>query len=214
MNYRILFFILLCLGCREEKKFHDQMYVDAELPSSDALKEILEFQKRLDLEFKDPERSPLPDRYKKDFEGLDFFPPDTNYRVVAKLQRTPNALPFLMPSTTGARSEETVYGIVHFVLNGEAHQLEVYQNQEFMSKEGYLDYLFLPFTDNTNGKETYAGGRYLDLRIPKDESISIDFNKAYNPYCAYNVKYSCPLVPSVNNLDTKVLAGVKAFNKH
>ena len=82
-----------------------------------------------------------------------------------------------------------------------------------MQEEGYEDYLFLPFTDKTNGEETYAGGRYIDLSIPEGDSITIDFNKAYNPYCAYNKKFSCPLVPSVNALDTKVLAGVKDFKK-
>lgn len=214
MDYRILILVLLCLGCREDKKFHDVENRQSPRIGSNAVKDILEFQHQLDMEYKDPEHSPLPDRYKKDFEGLDFFPPDTNYRVMAKLQRTPNALPFLMPTTTGKQSEETVYGIVHFKLKGQLHQLEVYQNKELMGKEGYMDYLFLPFMDNTNGTETYAGGRYLDLRIPKGDSIAIDFNKAYNPYCAYNAKYSCPLVPSVNNLDIKVLAGVKAFNKH
>lgn len=215
MVYRILIVALLFMGgCREEKKFHDKNNIHTLQKSPSAIGEILEFQRQLDAEFTDPERSPLPDRYKKDFEGLDFFPPDTNYRVKAKLQRTPNALPFLMPTTTGKQSEETIYGIVHFQLNGQSLQLEVYQNKELMGKEGYLDYLFLPFKDGTNGRETYGGGRYLDLRIPEGDSISIDFNKAYNPYCAYNAKYSCPLVPSVNHLDTKILAGVKAFNKH
>ncbi|MEA1787032.1 DUF1684 domain-containing protein [Arenibacter sp. GZD96] len=211
MKYRILLLILLCVGCRDKKRFHDQTNVAAEWTATNALREILEFQKKLNLEFKDPENSPLPDRYKKDFEGLDFFPPDTTYRVLARLQRTPNALPFFMPSSTGGQSEETVYGIVHFELNGKMHQLEVYQNQELMSKEGYMDYLFLPFMDATNGVETYAGGRYLDLRIPQGDSLVIDFNKAYNPYCAYNKKYSCPIVPVVNTLNTAVKAGVKAF---
>ena len=118
-----------------------------------------------------------------------------------------------MPTTTERESEETVYGIAYFQLNGVAHQLEVYQNKQLMLEEGFEDYLFLPFTDQTNGQETYAGGRYIDLRIPEGDSLTIDFNKAYNPYCAYNKKYSCPLVPSVNSLDTKVLAGVKDFKK-
>jgi hypothetical protein len=123
-------------------------------------------------------------------------------------------MPFLMPTTTERKSEEVVYGVVHFQLNGEEHQLEVYRNKELMLQEEHKDYLFLPFTDNTNGEETYAGGRYIDLSVPKGDSIRIDFNKAYNPYCAYNKKYSCPIVPSVNALDTKVLAGVKDFKKH
>ena len=67
--------------------------------------------------------------------------------------------------------------------------------------------------DNTNGEETYGGGRYIDLTIPEGDTLIIDFNKAYNPYCVYNKKYSCPLVPRQNYLRTKVRAGVKNFNK-
>ena len=155
----------------------------------------------------------MPDRFRIDFETLDFFPPDTNYVVTAKLIRTPEAIPFLMPTTTDRESEEVVYGTVKFMLNGKDYILEVYQNPELIQEVGFKDYLFLPFTDGTNGKETYGGGRYLDLRIPKGNTIILDFNRAYNPYCVYNKKYSCPLVPGVNNLDAKVLAGVKDFKK-
>ena len=83
-----------------------------------------------------------------------------------------------------------------------------------MKREGYEDYLFLPFLDNTNGVTSYGGGRYIELRISKGDSIEIDFNSAYNPYCAYNEKYSCPIVPRENYLDIEVKAGVKAFKKH
>jgi uncharacterized protein (DUF1684 family) len=80
-----------------------------------------------------------------------------------------------------------------------------------MQQEGMEDYLFLPFLDETNGFETYGGGRYLDLRIPVGDTIEIDFNTAYNPFCAYNEKYSCPIVPRENYLQTRIEAGVKAF---
>ncbi|MEM7382627.1 MAG: DUF1684 domain-containing protein [Bacteroidota bacterium] len=177
------------------------------------LHEILDFQRNLDEEFKDPDTSPLADRHRKDFEGLDFFKPDTTYRVVASLKRTPDAIPFLMPTTTDRKSEEVVYGIARFSLKGQWHELEIYQNRELMLEDGYEDYLFLPFLDLTNGNETYAGGRYLDLRIPKGDSLVIDFNRAYNPYCAYNPKYSCPIVPRVNALNIPITAGVKAFKE-
>jgi len=80
-----------------------------------------------------------------------------------------------------------------------------------MKEEEYRDYLFLPFTDLTNGEQTYMGGRYLDLSIPEGDTIVLDFNRAYNPYCVYNKKYSCPLVPPVNALNTKISAGIKDF---
>ena len=82
-----------------------------------------------------------------------------------------------------------------------------------MKREGLEDYLFLPFIDDTNGEESYGGGRYIDLRIPEGDTIVIDFNKSYNPYCAYNDKYSCPIVPRINYLALEVRAGVMAFNK-
>ncbi|MCG2462040.1 DUF1684 domain-containing protein [Flavobacteriaceae bacterium F89] len=211
-----LFFVfcfLLLFSCKENKKYHDAANVEILESNSDAVNEILRFQAGMNAEFKDPKTSPLPDRYRADFDKLDFFQPDTNYRVLAKLVRTPEALPFHMPTTTDRTSEEVVYGIVHFYLNGSERQLEVYRSQNPESDGEGDDYLFLPFLDDTNGKETYGGGRYLDLSIPNGDSLMIDFNKAYNPYCAYNKKYSCPIVPKVNQLQTEVRAGVKAFGK-
>ena len=205
--------VLVIFGCKEEKKFHDEKQIETLVAADNTLKAILQFQTKLNEEFKNPETSPLPDRYRKDFERLDFFEPDTSYVVKATFVLTPEALPFFMPTTTDRKSEEVVYGIAHFQLNGKEHQLEIYQNKELAMQDEYRDYLFLPFTDMTNSEETYAGGRYIDLVIPKANSIIIDFNKAYNPYCAYNKKYSCPIVPSVNTLDIKVLAGVMDFKK-
>ena len=212
MNKCILIFSLgLLLACKEEKRYHDVNSPKLETIKSDKLADILVFQKELNEEYKDPETSPLPDRYRKDFESLDFFPPDTNYVIRAEFIRTPDALPFSMPTTTERESTEVVYGIAKFTLKGKAVELEIYQSPELIEQEKYREYLFLPFTDETNGKETYEGGRYLDLTIPEGKEIILDFNKAYNPYCAYNKKYSCPLVPPVNHISTKVEAGVRAF---
>ncbi|MBT8300777.1 MAG: DUF1684 domain-containing protein [Maribacter sp.] len=207
----VLIFTFFMLGCKQHKKYHDERNIEIANVPHKSLKDILDFQFKLNQEFKNPETSPLPDRYRKEFEGLDFFQPDTNYIVRAKFVLTPEAIPFLMPTTTDRKSEEVVYGIAHFQLNGKEHRLEIYQNKETVLDEEYKDYLFLPFTDQTNGKESYTGGRYIDLSIPKTDTIVIDFNKAYNPYCVYNKKYSCPIVPDVNTLDIRVLAGVKDF---
>ena len=209
----LVLIVLILLGCKEGKRYHDEKKVETTLSTVGALEGVLQFQANLNEEFKNPESSPLPDRYRKNFKSLEFFEPDSNYVVKAKLVLTPEALPFLMPTTTDRKSEEIVYGIVHFKLNGKEHKLEVYQNTELMLQEAYKDYLFLPFTDETNGAETYEGGRYIDLSIPDGDTIVIDFNKAYNPYCVYNKKYSCPIVPSVNAMNTKVLAGVMDFKK-
>lgn len=211
MKYVLTLVVLIILSCGNGKKYHDQ---EEKVSSKSSLVEdILKFQKETNESFKDPETSPLPDRYRKDFEGLDFFEPDTTYVVKAKFVLTPDAVPFLLPTTTDRKSREVVYGIAHFTLNGSEHQLEVYQSLDLMDDEEYEDYLFLPFLDETNGAETYGGGRYIDLSIPEGDTLVIDFNKAYNPYCVYNKKYSCPLVPRQNYLRTMVRAGVKNFNK-
>lgn len=209
----IVLALIAIQGCKQGKKYHDEDAKKVMLTGSDALQGILDYQTEKDAEFKDPETSPLPDRYRKDFDGLDFFAPDTNYVVQAKFVLTPDAVPFEMPTTTDRKTTEVVFGIAHFVLNGQQRQLEIYQNAALMKEEGFEDYLFLPFTDLTNDEETYGGGRYIDLRIPDKDMITIDFNRAYNPSCVYNKKYSCPIVPQINDLKTRVLAGVKAFEK-
>ncbi|WP_291964997.1 DUF1684 domain-containing protein [Maribacter sp.] len=199
------------VSCGQEKKYHDVKDQVKLAVTSDKIADILKFQEELNAEFKDPETSPLADRFRINFESLDFFEPDTSYVVQAEFIRTPEALPFAMPTTTNRESTEVVFGIAKFTLNGKDHELEIYQSPELIKQAEYEDYLFLPFTDNTNGEETYGGGRYLDLTIPKGDKIILNFNKAYNPYCAYNKKFSCPIVPKVNNLDTEIKVGVKAF---
>lgn len=210
MKYIKYLLILVALSCGQKKKYHDKKSETSEVVAG-KLQSILKFQEEKNEEFRNPETSPLPDRYRKDFEGLDFFIPDTNYIVSASFKRTPDAQPFFMPTTTDRKTEEVVYGMATFELNGTTHTLEVYQTLELREEEGFEDYLFLPFLDLTNGEETYGGGRYLDLKIPKGDTLVIDFNKAYNPYCVYNKKYSCPLVPRQNFMNTRVLAGVKDF---
>ncbi len=173
-----------------------------------------EFQKEINAEYKDATTSPLKEVDRKEFKSLDFFKYDSTYVVEALFTRTENELPFKMKTTTDRLPEYVKYGVLEFFLNDEIFQLNVYQNQDLIKKEGYEDYLFLPFSDETNGLESYGGGRYIDLRIPKSNTVIIDFNSAYNPYCAYNDKYSCPIVPRENYLRTKINAGVKTFGKH
>ncbi|OBQ56462.1 DUF1684 domain-containing protein [Tamlana sp. s12] len=171
------------------------------------------YQRQQNADFKDASKSPLKPSDLKVFKGLDFFKHDSTYMVHAKLERTPDTKWFKMKTTTDRLSEERVYGVLSFQLKGESFKLKVYQGKELMTQEGFEDYLFLPFLDETNGFESYGGGRYIDVRIPKSDSLIIDFNKAYNPYCAYNEAYSCPIVPRENYLKTRVEAGVKAFKK-
>ena len=207
----LILLLMIVLGCKDDKRYHDDKAMVAEHEQQDPISDIIQFQNEMNEQFRDPEESPLMASDRKKFKGLDFFAPDTNYRVQAHLSRTPEALPFLMPTTTKRKARERVYGIASFTINGQLFELEVYQNMDLLDDEEYFDYLFLPFTDQTNGEGSYTGGRYIDLSIPDGDILLIDFNKAYNPYCTYNKKYSCPIVPEVNHLETEISAGVKAF---
>jgi hypothetical protein len=173
-----------------------------------------DYQKEQNAKFKDATTSPLTDKDRKDFNGLDFFKFDSTYIVKATLKRTPDSEWFNMKTTTERLSKERIFGILTFEINGETFNLNVYQGEENMQTEGLEDYLFLPFLDDTNGEESYGGGRYIDLRIPESDTMTIDFNRAYNPLCVYNEKFSCPIVPRVNYLPIEIKAGVKMYAKH
>jgi uncharacterized protein (DUF1684 family) len=198
-NLLLLFLIAFSVSCGQKKQ---------------PLLGETEFQKRINVEFKDASRSPLKSKDLKVFNGLDFFKFDSTYVVRAVLKPTPNTEWFNMKTTTDRLSRERIYGILSFELKGQTFKLNVYQGEEALQKEDGSNYLFLPFMDDTNGSSTYAGGRYIDLTIPEGDTLQIDFNSAYNPYCAYNENYSCPIVPRENYIATEVEAGVKAFKKH
>ncbi|MFD2824187.1 DUF1684 domain-containing protein [Lacinutrix iliipiscaria] len=172
-----------------------------------------DWQRKMNADFKDASKSPLKDKDRKGFKTLDFFKFDSIYVIKAAFKRTPEEKPFKMKTTTGRLPDYVKYGVVEFQLKGKTHQLNIYQNIELLAKPGFEDYLFLPFLDDTNGDMTYGGGRYVESRIPEGKELIIDFNKAYNPYCAYNEKYSCPIVPRENYIDQNIEAGVKAFKK-
>ncbi|RKS45072.1 hypothetical protein BC962_2747 [Gillisia mitskevichiae] len=177
------------------------------------LKDVEAFQKHLNAEFANPEESPLTLEDIKKFEALEFFDIDTAYVIEAEFVRTPYESPFSMPTTTDRKPIYVKYGEAYFDLEGQSFKLNIYQNQELITKAEYVDYLFIPFTDATNGETSYGGGRYLDLRIPTGKTITLNFNKAYNPYCAYNGKYSCPIPPSENDISIGIPVGVKAYKK-
>ncbi|WP_405576525.1 DUF1684 domain-containing protein [Winogradskyella sp. Asnod2-B02-A] len=197
-NLLLLFLVVFSFGCAQHQ--------------TKTIEETL-FQKTMNDEFKDASKSPLKAKDLKTFEGLDFFSYDSVFVVKASIKRLPDAEWFNMKTTTDRLSKERVFGILTFQLKGKSFQLNIYQGQELMQEEGFENYLFLPFLDNTNGTLTYGGGRYIDLEIPEGDTIEIDFNSAYNPYCAYNEKYSCPIVPRENYIDIDIKAGVKAFKK-
>lgn len=172
----------------------------------------MEFQQELNRSYADSLKSPLMEADFKVFKELDFFPLNDKFVVKAQFIRTKKEKVFNMKTTSTRLPKYKKYGELHFSIDGILYQLNVYQNLELIKRKEYKDYLFLPFSDLTNGKESYIGGRYIDMRIQDSKEWIVDFNKAYNPYCAYNHKYSCPIVPLENDLNIAILAGVKKFH--
>lgn len=174
---------------------------------------VIAFQKELNTEYADSVKSPLLKKDLKTFKSLDFYPINEKFFVNAKFVRSPDEKPFEMPTTTSRKPMYVKYGEAHFSIDGKKFKVNLYQSLDLKKIEEYKDALFLPFTDLTSGVESYGGGKYIDLKIPEGDTITIDFNTAYNPYCAYNHKYSCPIPPQENDLAIEIKAGVKKFKK-
>lgn len=137
--------------------------------------------------------------------SLHYFAPSEAYRIQAKFQPIEDGEVFEMKTNTERLPEYKRYGLLKFTLGNEACQLTIYQNVE------QPDYFFCPFKDLTNGEETYGAGRYLDFELKDLENPVIDFNFCYNPYCAYNFNYSCPIPPTENHLKIAIEAGEKKW---
>lgn len=178
-------------------------------PESVIVKEIVEFQQNLDEQYKNPETSILLPADLKAFDGLEFYPINLDFRIEARLVKTPNETPFQMPTTTERLPWYVKYGELHFTIYNTDFILDLFQNVN--PKIGYEDYLFLPFTDLTSGDGSYGGGRYIDLMATENQTIILDFNQSYNPYCTYNPMYSCPIPPEQNDLKLRIESGIKDF---
>lgn len=145
------------------------------------------------------------------FGGLNYFPVDPEYKVTARIEPVQQQKLLVLPTTTGEEEKYIRYGYAKFKLKGIENQLLVLQ--PFESEEPQQ--LFIAFADETSGEETYGGGRYLNVEMPAragQKTLVLDFNLAYNPYCAYNPDFSCPLPPRENVLGIPVRAGEKNYN--
>ena len=185
------------------------LLVFSQMKISKEEREVKKFQKELNEEYLNPKETPLRGDNLTNFREHPFFPFDLKYRVNAKFVKTENSQPFEIPTSSGKTKHYQEYGKAIFELNGQSYSLTLYQSLDLLKQEKYKDYLFLPFRDATNEKETYGGGKYMDLKIPKGDTIVLDFNKSYQPYCAYNAyDYNCPIVPEANKLPVEIRAGV------
>jgi len=152
---------------------------------------------------------------KDDRKHIHFYTVDESYRVTASFERINDAKGFDMNTASGMKQKYFHYGLLTFKLHDSLTHLYIYQSASLMKQKKYKDYLFVPFGDATSGFESYGGGRYLDFTISeiKNNSLVIDFNKAYNPYCAYTTGYNCPIPPKENLLTVSIPAGEKNYGK-
>jgi uncharacterized protein len=180
-------------------------------PDADAWERSLEaYWAEKEATFRDSATSPLLPSDRLAFQHLERFGPDPSYRVTARFKAREGP-EFGMPTTTDRRPVYRSVGTLTFRLNGRRQRLHVYRNRDLTQRPEYANHLFVPFTDASNGVSTYGGGRYIDLEGPLAAEVELDLNRAYNPYCAYGGRYSCPIPPPENHLELVVEAGEKAF---
>lgn len=165
--------------------------------------DLLEFRKMKDDFFAHDGQSPLTPGQKKGFKGLRYFPPNPALNLEVSVQEYPDKQHIQMQTTTGDIQEYQRYGSFSFMVDGQSAELTIYH-----SESGW----FLPFVDSLASKETYPAGRYLEPELLEDGRFRVDFNLAYNPYCAYNEYWSCPLTPFENRLKVPIRAGEKLFH--
>ncbi len=176
------------------------------------LQEMKAWQEELNHEYLDPDKSPLSAQDRAGFTGHEFYPVQEKYRVKARFEPTPDSKPFLLETSKGTSKVYKRIGILHFQIDGNEHTLEAYVQQKRFRLPGEPTYVFLPLVDETTGNETYGAGRYMHYEgIPEGTEWIVDFNKLYNPYCAYSDRYECPKVPEANYLPIKVEAGIKGY---
>lgn len=150
----------------------------------------------------------LNEEEKLTIQKLNYFPVDSSWVLTAKFKKKIGKN-FQMPTTTERKPLYRRIGYLHFKKGKKRFKLTVYKNLE-LNDPAYKDYVFVPFRDANSPKTTYGGGRYLDLEMKiTDKRVVVDFNKAYNPYCVYSYRYSCPVTPTENHLKVKIDAGVQ-----
>jgi uncharacterized protein len=190
--------LLLAIICNQCITAQDRIYIDS--------------LKKFQLKYVQ-EHEVVTGKYKKLFR---FFPVNKTYLVNCTFEAIKDTVGFIMKTSGAISKKHYRFGKLLFTINGIKQQLTIYQSDMLMNTPEYEDYLFVPFTDVTTGDATYGSGRYLDLRMGdiKNNTLLLDFNKCYNPYCAYTSGYNCPIPPKENRLAIAIKAGEKVFPKH
>ena len=174
----------------------------------DYLSELTKARAEKDAFFANGSESPIPAEEKADFKGLKYYPPDEKYKFTTQIVRYEMPEMIEMLTSTSELRKFIRYGYVPFTIDSTDARIHVYKSAGPPTGD---DYYFIPFNDETNGDETYGAGRYLDVPAKSSDIITIDFNEAYNPYCVYNINYSCPIPPAENRLGLPIRAGEKNY---
>lgn len=220
MKVKIPFILILALfllsACNASKQASKAVGVETKVTAeTDPYKlEAMEFQTKLNEDYLGEEESPLSDLQKKILQrngGHNFFDINPDLRFLADFDTNVEHKTIEFKTTTERLAIYDLYGIATFSIDSKTYKVNIYQSHRLRVMEEYKDHLFFPFTDLSNGETSYGGGRFIDLTIPEADQIVIDFNQAYNPYCAYSTKYSCPIPPKANFIDYVINAGVRNF---
>ena len=171
-------------------------------------KEVLDLRKDHLISLLDSTTKMLTPEEIKEFKGLDYFDFDSTFQIKARLKKK-KGKKFEMATSTNRKPIYRRYGYLYFTVNGIECKLEVYQSVALKKNPEYKNYLFIPFKDGTTALATYGAGRFLELEKTKGKSFILDFNLAFNPYCCYSERYSCPIPPRCNTLNVDINAGEK-----
>lgn len=202
-KYFISFWVVLLMlatACTTPKIIQNESHI----------KDVLSHREKAEQGLTIGERAPLSN---EDLKDLRYFDIDKQYCLVAKVELAEGEEPFELPTYSGITKTFIKYATLSFELKGKATDLSVYRNLEVIRMPQYKNYLFLPFMDMTSGDITYGGGRYINLSTLdiKNGEVELDFNKCYNPWCAYSDGFNCPIPPAENTLDIEVHAGEKNY---
>ena len=201
---RLIALVLFSAGITGYSQIDSSLYTD----------ESIRFIAEQNEHYTNKKTSPLDKKARKQFTGHLWYDVNLDYVVKAHFARITNGDTVVMKTAADTEKAYIKYAQLHFNIGRQHCHLSVYQSLSPHQTEEDKNHLFIPFKDLTSGKETYGGGRYIDITIPEGDEIILNFNTAYNPYCAYADGYFCPVPPAENTLNVEIRAGAKAPEGH
>lgn len=174
------------------------------------IESVSDLRKQKDSFFREDASSPLPVEMRAAFQGLEYYPVDPSWALMLPFVKDPSLETVSISTNTGEVRRLTREGYVEFVHKGQTARLHLYREQDGSRAPGSY---WMPFVDAGAGRETYPAGRYLDVEVQPDGTVILDFNLAYNPYCAYGLNFVCPLAPRENRVPFLISAGEKGFHR-